>query len=105
MYHSSLNTIIFDLVIITLNDENESLTKFKQKCKIQTIILSSIYCSLHFYKIKCDFDTYKDLQHSDREIVYYFDWETEQNEAKRDIKTVKASYASMIMSEHLTKLL
>ena len=57
------------------------------------------------YKIKCDFDTYKDLQHSDREIVYYFDWETEQNEAKRDIKTVKASYASMIMSEYLTKLL
>ena len=57
------------------------------------------------YKIKCDYDTYRDLPHDDRGIVYYYDWETEQNEAKRDIKVLKSSYAAMIMSEHKTKLL
>ena len=57
------------------------------------------------YKIKCDFDTYKNLPLTDREIVYYYDWEMEQNEAKRDIKIVKPEFASMIMSEHTTKLL
>ena len=57
------------------------------------------------YKIKCDFETYRDLPHDDRGIVYYWDWEVKENEAKRDIKILKKQYASMIMAEHKTKLL
>jgi len=49
VYHNALNTLIFDLVIMTLNDE--TLLQFKQKSKLQTIILSSIYSCCQFYKM------------------------------------------------------
>ena len=49
VYYNSLNTLIFDLVIMTLNET--LLPQFKQKSKLQTIILSSIYSCLKFYKI------------------------------------------------------
>ncbi|SVB15933.1 uncharacterized protein METZ01_LOCUS168787 [marine metagenome] len=57
------------------------------------------------YKIACDFDTYTSLPDTDRGIVYYYDYETKINEAKRDIKLIKTKFASMIFTEHINKLL
>ena len=37
-------------------------------------------------------------------IVYYFNWEVDRNEAKRDIKLIDRKYASDILSEHSEKL-
>jgi hypothetical protein len=57
------------------------------------------------YKIKCDFTTYKDLPHNERDIIYYYEYEVALNESKRDINILKSEYAAMILAEHTTKLL
>ena len=57
------------------------------------------------YKIQCDFTTYKSLAHEDRGIVYYYDYENELNESKRDIQLIKKTFASLIFTEHINKLL
>ena len=57
------------------------------------------------YKIKCDFTTYKDLPHYERDIIYYYEYEVALNESKRDINILKSEYAAMILAEHTTKLL
>jgi hypothetical protein len=56
VYYNSLNTLIFDLVIMTLNDDDidaidddESIIRFKQKSKLQAIILAALYSSCRFY--------------------------------------------------------
>ena len=54
IYYNSINTLIFDLVIMTLNDINSNSMDdirivFKQKSKLQVIILAAIYSSCMFY--------------------------------------------------------
>jgi len=44
------------------------------------------------------------LNEVDRKIVYCYNWEQEENELKRDIKLIKATYIGGIMSEHAEKL-
>ncbi len=39
-----------------------------------------------------------------RKIVYYYDWEVERNEDKREIKLIDPRYASDILSEQAEKL-
>jgi hypothetical protein len=40
-----------------------------------------------------------------RDTISSYVWETQQNEAKREIRLIKPEFASMIMSEHTNKLL
>ena len=54
--------------------------------------------------IEVDVTTYDALDEEDRKIVYCYNWEQEENELKRDIKLIKATYIGDIMSEHAEKL-
>ena len=55
-------------------------------------------------KIEIDVTTYNALAAADKDIVYCYNWETDVNEAKRDIKLIDALYVGDIMSEHAEKL-
>ena len=55
-------------------------------------------------KIEVDVTTYNALAAADKDIVYCYNWETDVNEAKRDIKLIDALYVGDIMSEHAEKL-
>ena len=55
-------------------------------------------------RIEVDITTYNALDASVRNIVYYYDWEVDRNEAKRDIKLIDRRYAADILSEHSEKL-
>ena len=55
-------------------------------------------------KIEIDVTSYNALAAADRNIVYCYQWETDRNEAKRDIKLIESRYVSDILSEHSEKL-
>ena len=55
-------------------------------------------------KIEIDVTSYNALAAVDRNIVYCYQWETDRNEAKRDIKLIESRYVSDILSEHSEKL-
>ena len=55
-------------------------------------------------KIEIDVTSYNALAAADRNIVYCYQWETDRNEAKRDIKLIDKRYVSDILSEHSEKL-
>ena len=55
-------------------------------------------------KIEVDVTTYNTLDAADRNIVYYYDWEVDRNEVKRDIKLIDRRYVADILSEHSEKL-
>ena len=55
-------------------------------------------------KIEIDITSYNALAAADRNIVYCYQWETNRNEAKRDIKLIESRYVSDILSEHSEKL-
>jgi hypothetical protein len=55
-------------------------------------------------RIEVDITTYNALDASVRNIVYYYDWEVDRNEAKRDIKLIDRRYVADILSEHSEKL-
>ena len=55
-------------------------------------------------RIEVDVTTYDDLAIGVRNIVYYYDWEVDRNEAKRDIKLIDRRYVADILSEHSEKL-
>jgi hypothetical protein len=57
------------------------------------------------YRIKCDYTTWLSLSVDTRDTISSYVWETQQNEAKREIRLIKPEFASMIMSEHTNKLL
>ena len=54
--------------------------------------------------IEVDETTYDGLDGNDRKIIYYYDWEVDRNEAKRDIKLIDRKYVQDILSEHAEKL-
>ena len=54
--------------------------------------------------IEVDLTTYNTLAVGSRRIVYYYDWEVERNEDKREIKLIDPKYASDILSEQAEKL-
>jgi len=53
--------------------------------------------------IKIDLTTYNTLAAGSRKIVYYYDWEVERNEAKRNIKLIDSKYVASILAEHAEK--
>jgi len=55
-------------------------------------------------KIEVDVTTYNALDDEVRNVVYYYNWEVDRNEAKRDIKLIDRKYVSDILSEHSEKL-
>lgn len=50
-------------------------------------------------RIEVDVTTYNSLDASLRDIVYYYEWEVDRNEAKRDIKLIDRVYVADILSE------
>jgi len=59
------------------------------------------------YPLKCievDETTYLTLDDSSRRIVYYYEWEVDRNEAKRDIKLISRNFVADILTEHAEKL-
>ena len=54
--------------------------------------------------IKVDLTTYNTLAVGSRKVVYYYNWEVDRNEAKRDIKLIDSRYVSDILAEHAEKL-
>ena len=54
--------------------------------------------------IEVDLTTYNTLAVGSRKAVYYYDWEVDRNEAKRDIKLIDSRYVSDILAEHAEKL-
>ena len=55
-------------------------------------------------RIEVDITTYNALDPSVRNIVYYYDWEVDRNEAKRDIKLIGRNFVADILTEHAEKL-
>ena len=54
--------------------------------------------------IEVDLTTYNTLAVGSRRIVYYYDWETERNEDKRNIKLIDRNHVSDILAEQAEKL-
>ena len=54
--------------------------------------------------IEVDLTTYNTLAVGSRRIVYYYDWEVERNEDKRNIKLIDKNYVSDILAEQAEKL-
>ena len=50
-------------------------------------------------RIEVDVTTYNSLDEADRDVVYYYEWEVDRNEAKRDIKLIDSRYVADILSE------
>ena len=53
--------------------------------------------------IEVDLTTYNTLAAGSRRIVYYYDWEVERNEDKRNIKLIDEKYVSGVLAEHAEK--
>ena len=53
--------------------------------------------------IEVDLTTYNTLAAESRKLVYYYDWEVERNENKRNIKLIDAKYAASVLAEHAEK--
>ena len=54
--------------------------------------------------IEVDLTTYNTLAVGSRKLVYYYDWEVERNEDKRNIKLIDSKYVASVLSEHAEKL-
>ena len=54
--------------------------------------------------IEVDKTTYDNLAEGSRKIVYYYDWEVERNEDKREIKLIDPRYAADILAEQSERL-
>ena len=54
--------------------------------------------------IEVDLTTYNTLAIGSRRIVYYYDWEVERNEDKRNIKLIDKNFVSDILAEQAEKL-
>ena len=54
--------------------------------------------------IEVDLTTYNTLAIGSRRIVYYYDWEVERNEDKRNIKLIDKNHVSDILAEQAEKL-
>ena len=55
-------------------------------------------------EIEIDLTTYNTLAVGSRKIVYYYEWEVERNEDKRNIKLIDSRYVADILSEQGEKL-
>ena len=53
--------------------------------------------------IQVDKTTYDNLAAGSRKVVYYYDWEVERNEDKRNIKLIDPVYAASVFSEQREK--
>jgi len=54
--------------------------------------------------IEVDLTTYNTLAVGSRKVIYYYDWEVERNEDKRNIKLIDKNYVSDILAEQAEKL-
>ena len=55
-------------------------------------------------KIEVDVTTYNALDDEVRNVVYYYNWEVDRNDSKREIKLIDRRYVADILSEHSEKL-
>ena len=55
-------------------------------------------------ELEIDLTTYNALPAASRRIVYYYEWEVERNEDKRNIKLIDARYVADILAEQSEKL-
>tara|TARA_Y100001949_G_scaffold139845_1_gene121773 strand:+ start:205 stop:780 length:576 start_codon:yes stop_codon:yes gene_type:complete len=53
--------------------------------------------------IEVDLTTYNTLAVGSRKVVYYYNWEVDRNEAKRDIKLIDSRYVAGMLAEHSEK--
>ena len=53
--------------------------------------------------IEVDLTTYNTLAAGSRKLVYYYDWEVERNEDKRNIKLIDSKYVASVLAEHAEK--
>ena len=53
--------------------------------------------------IEVDLTTYNALAVGSRKLVYYYDWEVERNEDKRNIKLIDSKYVASVLAEHVEK--
>ena len=53
--------------------------------------------------IEVDLTTYNTLAVGSRKLVYYYDWEVERNEDKRNIKLIDKKYVASVLAEHAEK--
>ena len=53
--------------------------------------------------IQVDKTTYDNLAAASRKVIYYYNWEVERNEAKRNIKLIDPLYAVSVFSEQTEK--
>ena len=53
--------------------------------------------------IEVDLTTYNALAVGSRKLVYYYDWEVERNEDKRNIKLIDSKYVASVLAEHSEK--
>ena len=53
--------------------------------------------------IEVDLTTYNTLAVGSRKLVYYYDWEVERNEDKRNIKLIDSKYVASVLAEHVEK--
>ena len=54
--------------------------------------------------IEVDLTTYNTLAAGSRKVVYYYDWEVERNEDKRNIKLIDSRYVADMLAEQAEKL-
>ena len=54
-------------------------------------------------EIEIDLTTYNTLAAGSRKIVYYYEWEVERNEDKRNIKLIDSKYVASVLAEHSEK--
>jgi len=55
--------------------------------------------------IEVDLTTYNALAVGSRKVVYYYDWEVERNEDKRNIKLIDSKYVASVLAEHAEKFI
>ena len=87
----------------TINDAKNTVHHYEQIVRTR-VEATGTTDAIPVAKIEIDVTTYNALAAADKDIVYCYNWETDVNEAKRDIKLIDALYVGDIMSEHAEKL-
>ena len=87
----------------TINAAKNSIHHYEQIIR-DRVEATGIAEAIPQAKIEVDLTTYNTLAVGSRRIVYYYDWETERNEDKRNIKLIDRNHVSDILAEQAEKL-
>ena len=86
----------------TLNAANTTVHHYEQTIR-ERVEATSTTDPIVKATIEVDLTTYNTLAAGSRNLVYYYDWEVERNEDKRNIKLISEKYAASVLSEHAEK--